>query len=95
MRRSLIAKGDCPAPIHFAPRLAFHQQGNAPCQQRQFFLLPRDDVGQIINAAQQMRDLFFEVLGLGHGTAIHRSAAGAKALAAPHFEYLGKKEAGG
>ncbi len=60
MRRTFVAKGDAAALILFALGLAFQQQLHTARQQRDFAFLTGDHLGQVIDGAGQVGDLFFK-----------------------------------
>jgi len=68
MRRSLIGEGHCSAGVLFARGFAFHQHPHAVLQQHQFPVLSRDNIGQVLDRAGQVGQLFLEV---GDGLICH------------------------
>ena len=70
MRGSLIAQRDRAAQIGLALGLAAHQHLDPAGQRRDFAILPRDGIGQVIDGAGEVGDLFFELFhraGLARG----------------------------
>ena len=62
----LIRKRDTATGIQFAACLPFHQHRQTPCGERQFRFLSRDDIGQLLDRAGEVSDLFFEMCGVSH-----------------------------
>ena len=62
MRRALVCQGDVVAGVLIARHFQFDQQGDTARQQGQFFVLTRDNIRQIIDAARQMGDFFLELV---------------------------------
>ena len=95
MRRALIGQRHGTACVKLSSCLAFHQHDDTARQQREFVFLPRHYVGQIIDAARQMRDFFFKKFNVIHAAWIHCPGARAKPVAPLLLEYFWKKEAQG
>ena len=60
MRRAFIAQCDAATLILFALGLALKQQLHTARQQCDFAFLTGDNLGQVIDGAGQMGDLFFK-----------------------------------
>ena len=62
MRWPLIAKRDGAAGIALALGLAAHQHLDPAGEDGNLGILPRDRIGQIVDGAQEVGDLLFEML---------------------------------
>lgn len=66
MRWALVTDGHGPACVQFPLCLPLHQNAQAVRQFAQLVLLPCDDIGQVVNRATEVGDLFFEAGLIGH-----------------------------
>lgn len=71
MRRPLVAHDDAAGALRVPLAFASHQHFHTPVQAVDLVLLTGHDVRQVIDAAQQMRHLFFEFF---HGLHLGRFA---------------------
>jgi len=69
MRWLLIPHNNTAAAVAFAFGLSAHQHFDPAGQLGDFGLLPDHDLGQVIDRAGQMGDMFFKFL---HGVFLHR-----------------------
>ena len=67
MWRTLVPKGDLATCGAIPLALALHQHVNAPGQQSDFGLLRGHDIGQVIDAAHQVGDFFFDMFHVASG----------------------------
>ncbi len=62
MRRLLVAQNHTARRIGFALCLSEDQAFDLPLHLGDLRVLPRDDIGQVVDGAGQMRDFFFKML---------------------------------
>jgi len=89
MRRALIGQRHGSARIHFAPCLAGHQHFQTPRGDCQVGLLAGNDIGQVVDRARQMGDLFFKMCNVCHVPDIPRAHA-CRNCALPRGHGLGR-----
>ncbi len=65
MGRAFVANHRAAGGLGFAFAFALHQHVDAACQRGDFPLLTGDDIRQVVDGADQVGDLFFELFHAG------------------------------
>lgn len=83
MGRSFVSQKDASALGGFAFGLALHEPRDTGRQKCHVTLLPRHDIGQVLNGAGQMCDLFLKACDVIHVPQIGRTGLEIKPRSSP------------